>query len=417
MARIIRFPLKMKNGAEVRSLDELKENFDLESVIGYFADGMLQKWLSDRYYDEKAEAVAALSKESPDFNQKLCNILEVEYTPETDNIDLDAIQRRNEKYRILSTITADQDILNNVNLVAMNQDELNNLYFIDTDKIYLYGEKFEIPFGRKNTHYIGLNEPLAILGRNKTIFDYESEGITFSNISFEKDANPNGEELFIAGKYLEAFPFIERAANNGNPRDMYLMGLYYYWGYDTVMIDINKRDYWFEKGYLSGEPLGSYWFAKWCIKDDLTEQNRIYLSIIDKIRTMADGGDSFAQHTLGSIYDNGRGISKDRDMAIKYYRLSAEQGNALGQFNLGSLLFNYKNNKAEGAAWIIKSAEQGLALGQYNLGVLYENGDIVGHKSEAVMWLKMAKDQGYVEAKNVLKNMGITNQYDLGLWR
>ena len=49
MARKIRFPLKMKNGAEVRTLDELKENFDLESVLGYFADGKLSTWLADRY--------------------------------------------------------------------------------------------------------------------------------------------------------------------------------------------------------------------------------------------------------------------------------------------------------------------------------------------------------------------------------
>ena len=79
MARKIRFPLKMKNGVEVRTLDELKENFDLESVLGYFIDGKLATWLADRYYDEKAEAVSALSAEMPDLNAKLCEILEVEY--------------------------------------------------------------------------------------------------------------------------------------------------------------------------------------------------------------------------------------------------------------------------------------------------------------------------------------------------
>ena len=67
----------MKNGAEVRTLDELKENFDLESVLGYFTDGRLTTWLADRYYDEKAEAVAALSADTPDLNAKLCEILEV----------------------------------------------------------------------------------------------------------------------------------------------------------------------------------------------------------------------------------------------------------------------------------------------------------------------------------------------------
>ena len=39
MARKIKFPLKMADGAEVRTLDELKEHFDVESVVGYFSDG------------------------------------------------------------------------------------------------------------------------------------------------------------------------------------------------------------------------------------------------------------------------------------------------------------------------------------------------------------------------------------------
>ena len=71
MARKIRFPLKMKNGAEVHTLDELKENFDLESVLVYFTDGKLATWLADRYYDEKAEAVSALSADSPELNAML----------------------------------------------------------------------------------------------------------------------------------------------------------------------------------------------------------------------------------------------------------------------------------------------------------------------------------------------------------
>lgn len=50
MARENRFPLIMKNGTEVRSLEELQENFDLKSAIGYFTDGRLQTWLADHYY-------------------------------------------------------------------------------------------------------------------------------------------------------------------------------------------------------------------------------------------------------------------------------------------------------------------------------------------------------------------------------
>ena len=141
MAKIIRFPLKMKNGSEVRTLEELQENFDLEFVLGYFADGRLITWLADRYYDEKAEAVAALSADMPDLNARLCAIFGVEYEQEADETDIELIRRRNEKLRILQEITADKDILDNIDLVAMDQDELDDILNKPTDKVYLYGEK------------------------------------------------------------------------------------------------------------------------------------------------------------------------------------------------------------------------------------------------------------------------------------
>ena len=188
MARIIRFPLKMKNGAEIRTLDELKENFDLESVLGYFTDGKLATWLADRYYDEKAAAVSALSADMPDLNAKLCEILEVEYKAEVDITNIDKIQRNNEKYKILCTITSDREILDNTDIVAMNQDDLYDILDEETEKIYLYGEKFEIPFERKNINYIGINNPLVIIDKTKYVDDFDEAGIKFKNVTFEEGA-------------------------------------------------------------------------------------------------------------------------------------------------------------------------------------------------------------------------------------
>jgi len=117
MTKKIRFPLIMKNGAEVRSLEELQENFDLESVLGYFADGRLKTWLTDRYYDEKAEAIGALSTDMSDLNARICAIFGVECEQGADETDIELIQRRNEKLRILNEITADKDILDNVDCI------------------------------------------------------------------------------------------------------------------------------------------------------------------------------------------------------------------------------------------------------------------------------------------------------------
>ncbi len=42
--KVIKFPLKMKNGAEVRSLEELRENADIESIMQYYFSGKLSRW-------------------------------------------------------------------------------------------------------------------------------------------------------------------------------------------------------------------------------------------------------------------------------------------------------------------------------------------------------------------------------------
>lgn len=200
MGRKIRFPLKMKNGAEVRTLDELKENFDLESVLGYFTDGKLSTWLSDRYYDEKAEAVAALSADMPDLNAKLCEILEVEYEAEADETDVELIAMRREKIQIISGVTDNKEILDNIDLVAMDQDELFDILDESPEKVYLYGDKFEIPFGKKNISYIGINKPLVIIDKSKYSEDFEENGISFRNVEFEEGAFQT-HYLAPAGEY------------------------------------------------------------------------------------------------------------------------------------------------------------------------------------------------------------------------
>jgi len=317
MARKIRFPLKMKNGAEVRTLDELKENFDLESVLGYFTDGKLQTWLADRYYDEKAEAVAALSADMPELNAKLCEILEVEYQAEADETDLELIQRRNEKIRILSAVTADKEILDNIDFVAMNQDELFDILDEDTDKVYLYGERFEIPLGRKNTIYEGINSPLVILESNKDIFNYEEAGIRFKNVLYEKHINPyitKGEKLFLEGRQQEAFPLIEQAANNGDPRAMYIMARYCNDGYETVKINEIERNNWCVKAYSYKEPLSMYGYAAWCLNGKQDEENKLYSQIFNDIKFLAESDDALSgreaprknsrYHTYNIIRDN-----------------------------------------------------------------------------------------------------------------
>ena len=409
MAKKIRFPLKMKNGAEVRTLDELKENFDLESVLSYFTDGKLTTWLADRYYDEKAEAVSALSADTPDLNAKLCNILEVEYQGDDDVADLEYIQRRNEKLRILSAYTDNKDILNNIDIVALSQDELFDILDEQPEKVYLYGEKFSIPFGAKNVCYVGVNNPLIILETDKSIDKYEEANIKFQKVSFEGNVNPfitTGEKLYLEGKYHEAFPIIEQAANNGNPRAMYIMARYYQDGYEVVKINKEKRNSWCERAYPYKEPLSMYGYAAWCLKDGSDEQKNIYALIFTDVKLLAESGDSFAQGTLGCMYDEGYGIAQDKSLAVKCMIEAANQGYPYAQNYLGWM---YKTGNGidkdivKALEWYRKAAEQGFACAQCNLGIMYENGNGVDKDyGLAEEWYIKAAEQDYIDA---IKNL------------
>ena len=73
----------------------------------------------------------------------------------------------------------------------------------------------------------------------------------------------------------------------------------------------------------------------------------------------AEQGDAGAQFNLGIIYDNGKGVKQDFGEAVAWYRKAAEQGHAGAQFNLGFMYDNgrgVEENHSEAVAWYRKGA-------------------------------------------------------------
>ena len=85
MAKIIQFPLEMADGAKVRTLEELQEHYDIASVIKYYKDGRLQRWLKANYEDEIAQNLQELLK-------KVFSVLGL---PEPSDEDLKNVDLRN----------------------------------------------------------------------------------------------------------------------------------------------------------------------------------------------------------------------------------------------------------------------------------------------------------------------------------
>lgn len=77
--RLIKFPLKMKSGAEIRTIEELRECSEPETLIEYYLNGVLVRWLKAFHYDEEAENISKLDDETC---KKLFEILHIDFSEE-----------------------------------------------------------------------------------------------------------------------------------------------------------------------------------------------------------------------------------------------------------------------------------------------------------------------------------------------
>eukprot|EP00245_Coleochaete_scutata_P003559 TRINITY_DN15219_c0_g1_i4.p1 TRINITY_DN15219_c0_g1~~TRINITY_DN15219_c0_g1_i4.p1 ORF type:complete len:443 (+),score=53.60 TRINITY_DN15219_c0_g1_i4:1-1329(+) len=107
------------------------------------------------------------------------------------------------------------------------------------------------------------------------------------------------------------------------------------------------------------------------------------------------------QHMLGWCYFLGWGVDKDRSVADKWFRKSADCGSAAGQFMMGvrySARF-FAKNKGKAAQWLRKSADQGYPRAQLMLGFCYCLGlGVPRDLEEQARWYKKAAEKGNARA-------------------
>jgi hypothetical protein len=162
MAKKIRFPLEMEQGVEVRSMEELRDNFSLARVLVYVSNGKLITWLRDRYADDIANEIEALSVDDKELPKKVCEIFHVEYN-ELIAMDLEKAEERNRKLSILKEYTNEQQFLDAIDSVAFSQDEVYDLLDENVKTIFFCGDKFSIPLSKKGITYIGVNNPIVVI--------------------------------------------------------------------------------------------------------------------------------------------------------------------------------------------------------------------------------------------------------------
>lgn len=124
------------------------------------------------------------------------------------------------------------------------------------------------------------------------------------------------------------------------------------------------------------------------------------------LRRAADAGHAPSQALLASILDE----AEYNEEALTWYRKAAEQGNADGEFGLGTMYMSgeaVKRDPAQAYAWFLRAAERkhdAATLALANAYLRFEKGelDVGPERARAAEWLAKAAALDYLPALDAL---------------
>jgi len=232
----------------------------------------------------------------------------------------------------------------------------------------------------------------------------------------------------------------ETKAQQGDVNAMTKLGEAY-WGKQGIPADYEKGRMWLERAaeggsiearmFLGAAHMSGYGIPK---NDGLASKYLLQVADAPDVESKYRGSQALAQYWIAMKYENGRGLEKSHEKAIKYLQFAANNGNYPAQFDLGSLYNDGAGglpmNKAIACEWFEKAADQGhpkamhntgycyqvgtggktdvekaihyyslaaeggLTNSQHNLGMLYGT---QGNAEKAYFWLRIAQSNGYTE--------------------
>ncbi len=143
----------------------------------------------------------------------------------------------------------------------------------------------------------------------------------------------------------------------------------------------------------------------WCYKEGCGGVAKDYAEAARLYRLAADQGHAVAQYNLGLMFHEGRGVAQDYAEAMRLQRLAADQGDVDAQLYMGNMLRQHPGvvNYAEATRFYRLAADQGNAIAQNNLGCMFRDGRGVARDyAEANRLYRLAADQGESSAQDNL---------------
>lgn len=273
--------ITLPDGAQVKTLEELREHFDLISVLENYTSGKLLEWLKNLHYEEEADAVATMNPFMPEFEKNLCRLFQVPFSLEQMMAAYEKAAREN---------------------CAEAQFRLGCCY--------LFGYGVVINRGTKRTTK---NHKKIVKGADLTKQAAE-QGHPFAQYSL-------GNYYRHVKQFDAAAAWYQKAADQGYIEALYSLG--------TVESCLQAA----ERGHVRAQVrLGNFFFHGDGVEQNCQEAVKWY-------HKAAEQGDMEAEYRLSLCYLTGKGVKKDEEEAAKWCSRAGEKDTVPGEFRLGERYF------------------------------------------------------------------------------
>ncbi|VGO17204.1 Secretory immunoglobulin A-binding protein EsiB [Pontiella desulfatans] len=217
----------------------------------------------------------------------------------------------------------------------------------------------------------------------------------------------------VLQSYEDAAKWYQLSATQGNAEAQFLLGLCYSLGSGVPKSKELAGEWWHKAAEQGHERARDWWdinfgnekefYARTFADPEAAEKQissiaeRIGALNRQELFTAAENGDPEAQYELAGLYRDGKVFEKDRDKAIKWYRLAAAQQHKEALFALG-LIYSTSmqgGDESEATVYFKQAAEAGHTVARRMMGAFCYEGSLVPQDyKKGARWFHLAALDG-----------------------
>ena len=194
----------------------------------------------------------------------------------------------------------------------------------------------------------------------------------------------------------EKLEIVRAAADGGDVKAMYYMGLMAYYGTMNGTVDQQLAFSWFLKGAEAGDPVCMAAVGTRCLNGEGVDPDP-EKGFAWNMKA-AQAGSAEGMLNVAVCFELGQGTAVDENEAVAWYLKAAEAGSTYAMRKVATeylMGLHGHQDIPQAVDWVRKAAENGDAEGMAMLALCYQNGIVVEQNArEATRWYRRAAEGG-----------------------